>query len=204
MGKGQTGEGECPSDTRDGRPYSAACDRYRHALRRNLFELRYALSERNAINSLAACVPTSGWTFLTYVYISLSNDMFAHSMKVLDTHPDSVSFWFLYRCHKEQLDVELAQAGLDLAEIRRLTASLKHVRDKTHFHIDRNAVFDPTVVWQDANITGDAFNRTVGGLWTALGTLYRQEHGTAFGQPLYGAEDIPAIVSALREKGISL
>ena len=58
--------------------------RYERALTRNLYEIRSALSERNAINIFVEERPNTSWSFFTYAYIALKNDMVAHAIKVLD------------------------------------------------------------------------------------------------------------------------
>ena len=181
-----------------------SCERYVRAVSRNLFELRYSLSERNAINKFVAVAPETSWSFFSCVYVALSNDMFSHAMKVLDTHKDAVSFWFLYRCKKEEVEEYLKDIDLSLTELEKMTADLKYVRDKTHFHIDRNDVFDPTKVWEKAGITGDFFNKVIEGLWEVLNHLHKLEHGQRFDQPIYEGDDVKDILDVVREKGITI
>lgn len=180
------------------------CKRYVRALRRNLFELRYALSERNLINEVVAVAPETSWSFFSYAYVAMTNDMFSHAMKALDTHKDAVSFWFLYRCKKEEVDDCLNDIGLSFIELEKMTADLKYVRDKTHFHIDRNGVFDPRKVWEKAGITGDFFNKVIEGLWEILNRLHESEHGKRFDQPIYEADDVRKILNVVREGDIRI
>ena len=83
-----------------------------------------------------------------------------------------------------------------------MTVDLKHVRDKTHFHIDRNGVFDPRKIWLEAGITDDSFNKVIDGLWKILNHLHELEYGQRFNQTIYDGNDIEAILNVVREKGI--
>lgn len=178
------------------------CERYERALRRNLFELRYALSERNAINALVEVAPVTRWSYFSYADIAISNDMLSHAMKILDTHKDSVSFWFLYKYKKEEINEYLEDLDLSLSELEKMTTDLKFIRDKTHFHIDRKGVFDPAKVWEEAGITGNFFNKIFEGLWEVLNRLHESQHGQRFEQPIYDGDDIKKIIDCLRENNI--
>jgi len=178
------------------------CERYKQALRRNLFELRDALSERNAINALVKVAPVTRWSYFSYADIALSNDMLSHAMKILDTHKDSVSFWFLYNRKKEEIDEYLNDLDLSLSELKKMTEDLKLIRDKTHFHIDKIGVFDPASIWDEAGITGNFFNKVFESLWEVLNKLYESQHGVRFEQPIYNGDDVSKIVDCLIKNGI--
>lgn len=92
-----------------------------------------------------------GIDFIRLSYWALFNDCFAHAMRVFDQHPDTASFWYLRRCEQGEVDKAATAVGLQIAELKSLSSSLKLVRDKTHFHIDKKTVFDPKVVWQQAD-----------------------------------------------------
>src|SRR5215471_9826683 len=42
--------------------------------------------------------------------------------------------------------------SIDIGTFESLVEKLKHVRDKTHFHIDREAVLEPRAVWTEAGL----------------------------------------------------
>ena len=74
-----------------------------------------------------------------------------------------------------------------------LSSSLKLVRDKTHFHIDKKTVFDPKVVWQQADIKGLEFERLLRSTFETLNYLHRERWGDDFWLPDYDGTDACAI-----------
>ncbi len=57
---------------------------------------------------------------------------------------------------------------------------LKHVRDKTHFHIDKKAVIDTKQVWRDAKITPKEVHDAFLCMIRILQPLYKEEFGEVF------------------------
>lgn len=178
--------------------------RYRRSLTRNLHELIRTLSYRNAVNALWEVAPTTDWSFFTYASLAFHGEMFSHAIKVLDKHKDVASFYYIYRSNPKAVLAELKKCNLTLSDVDQLTAKLKIVRDKTHFHIDRDAVFAPNATWEQANITGTFFNHVVDRLWTVLNSLYSLEFDHDFGQPVYLGQDIKEIISTLKSHGIQI
>lgn len=179
-------------------------NRYVRALTRNLYECRSALSERNAINALVKVKPTTSWSFFSYAYLAFYNDMVAHSIKVLDKHKDAASFWYLYRCKKNEVLDFLDEIDLPLTEVDDLSEKLNHIRNKTHFHIDKKGVFNPEEIWKQADIKGNFFNKVMDGLWETLNHLYFLHHDKKFNQPLYTGKDVKDIIEAVHEAGIKV
>ena len=79
-------------------------DRFGRSLIRNLHELKFLLSKRNAVNTLVSENPEFCSSFFLYAYYSLKNDIIAHGIKTLDAHKDSPSFWYLYRCKNAKMN----------------------------------------------------------------------------------------------------
>jgi len=102
------------------------------------------------------------------IYYALFNDYIAHSIKVLEDRGNAASCWYLYRSRQDVFDAAAREFAIDLAKILAMTKKLKHVRDKTHFHIDRNGVLDPKVVWSDADINGKELADVVVLVWGLL------------------------------------
>ncbi len=70
------------------------------------------MSHRNAVNAIVEVSPNTSWSFFSYAYLALYNDMLAHAIKVLDRHKDVSSFWYLYRCNQKEFDSLLVKFGL--------------------------------------------------------------------------------------------
>lgn len=179
-------------------------DRYRRSLIRNLHELKFLISKRNAVNTLVAENPTFGLSFFRYVYYSLKNDLIAHGIKILDKHKDTASFWYLYRLMKDEINKYLVNKNFSIDKIEKLSAKLKIVRDKTHFHIDKYGVFDPDEIWENAGITGNEFNLVFDFLWELMNNLHISQFSEPFRDYVYRGEDISKIISAVRNAGIEI
>lgn len=179
-------------------------DRYSRSLIRNLHELKFLISKRNAVNILVVEIPEFGLSFFRYAYYSLKNDLIAHGIKILDKHIDSASFWYLYRCKKNRINKYLADKKFSIDEIEKLSQKLKTVRDKTHFHIDKDGVFDPDKIWEIAGITGNEFNLVFDFLWELLKNLHISQFSEPFRGHIYKGEDIKEIVRTIRNANIGI
>lgn len=176
--------------------------RYERALTRNLNELLRSLSYRNAYNTLYAVAPTDDLSFFSYASLALFDGMISHAIKVLDRHPDAAAFFYLFNCNPTTIARELAKNRLPKEDIDRLADKLIVIRNKTHFHIDKQGVLSPSKVWKQADISGSFFNRTLDRLWIVMNTLHVLQFERDFGQSLYTAGDIKPIVEAAQSKGI--
>ena len=139
---------------------------YEAALSRNLIELERAQLNLQAMVAMEAAKPTE--MSLKVIYYALFNDYIAHCIKVFDQHRDAASFWYLHKQNKQQIEQLADSLSIDLAGFSQMSDKLKHVRDKTHFHIDRKGVIDPKAVWRDAEINGLALAKTVRSVWSLL------------------------------------
>jgi len=130
--------------------------------------------------------------------------MFAHAIKVFDKHKDASSFWYLYRCNQSAIDTLLKKINLQLKDIENLTEKLITIRDKTHFHIDKVGVFDPSAIWQEADIKGSFFNSVMEGVWEVLKELHISAYRKPFIQSIYDGHDVQQIIEAVKKAGITV
>lgn len=179
-------------------------DRYYRALTRNLYEVHRCLSNRNAVNALVKSKPITSWTFFTYAYLALYNDMVAHAIKVSDKHKDTSSIFYLYRCNKKEFDVLLVKYELPYKDIETLANKLKEIRDKTHFHIDKGAVFNPSAIWKKENIKSSFFNSVMEKLWDVLKELHISAFNKPFIPSVYDGADVGAIIKAVKKDKIKI
>jgi hypothetical protein len=175
---------------------------YRRAITRNLYELRWAISEGIAAEKFHDEVPKSWWSFFTFCHIALNNDCLSHLIKVLDKNKDSVSFWHIYDYAKNEIDKIILERSIKFDEIQEISEKVKKIRDKTHFHIDKKVVFDPDGYWRYVKINGMLVKKVLNYLWEILNILYKKENGNEFGQRLYDGDDIKSIVEAVKKSRI--
>src|SRR5262249_30729289 len=117
--------------------FVAKVQRYDAALERNLAETSNAILERRALMGLHSANSSHTLDFFQVAAHALYNDLIAHSVRVLDRHPDAASLWYLFRCDEASVRSEASSLGVDLDALGILADKLKTVRDKTLFHIDK-------------------------------------------------------------------
>jgi hypothetical protein len=177
-------------------------ERYEKALIRNLNELGQAWLERMAITALEAAGEWHGWDFFRITYQALFNDMVSHMIKVLDLHRDSASFWYIYNCKRKEIDAMFSPTTMGINHIELLADKLKHIRDKTHFHIDKDALFDPKKVWKDADISTAELKMVMQHLLDVLYRLHFDHFGNEFPMPEYTGDDAYNLVKLAVEKDL--
>ncbi len=175
---------------------------YYRATRRILFELEKALSYRNAINELSKVTPKTCCSLFSYANLAMYDAMFFHIIKILDENKRASSFWYLWRHEPKIIEKLLLKHGITLDEVKQLSCKLKLIRNKTHFHIDKNNVINPRDVWDRANITWDFFHKIIDNLWNVLNDLYREQFGLEFNGQIYTGHDIQEIITATKARGV--
>ena len=174
--------------------------RYQHALVRNLHEITQAIYEGRAHNAMMNCHTLHGMDFFRVVFYALNNDMLAHAIKVLDHDSKSASFWYIFRCKQKKI-VKFIEEN-SMRDIELLTEKLKAIRNRAHFHIDRDAIFNPAKVWQDADIDYNLFSAVLNSLRLILDYLHTEEFGKGFGKLDYDGSDVEAILRAVKSAGV--
>lgn len=169
-------------------------NRYERALSRNIDELARAILERRAMAGMEAANSLHSVDFFRLAYDAMFNDMIAHAIKVLDKNTDSSTFWYLYRCKKKEVDIFAKQYEIDLHGLENLGEKLTHIRNKTHFHIDKKCVFDPNKIWKDADIKGAELAKGVDSAYAILNHLYEAQFGQHFRLPDYDGTDATKII----------
>jgi len=178
--------------------------RYNRAIVRNLFELERTLSYRNGVNESIRVAPTTWWSFFSYAYLAMYDTMLSHAIKILDQHSDAASFWYLWRCNRKQIEKYLLKNNLSIDEVKLLSKKLIIIRNKTHFHIDKKEIFHPDNVWNQADITGEFFNKVMDKLWDTLKDMFHEQFGKDFLLPVYNGSDIEPIIRAAKENCITV
>ena len=168
---------------------------YTKAIERCLAELQWAQIHRISLQGIEAADPVHHY-FLHSTYHALFNDYLAHCIKVLDLSRGTASFWYIRSVHSARVDGFATKSGFDVAEIREVSERLRHVRDKTHFHIDKTGVMDTRAIWRDAGITGKRLATVVDWVWEILNHLQRELGLKQVTLPSYSIESAKAAALA--------
>lgn len=171
------------------------------ALSRTFAEISNATLKLIAYNALCKeKITFSGMSFFVIAQHALYNDMIAHAIRVLDEHRDVAAFWYIHKCHPRSVETGIVKAGLDIQAVRATSAKLRHIREKTHFHIDRATVHSSARVWQNAGVTGDEFSTMLKVIAEVLSDINVE---ILHGQPMhltdYNGTDIPRLVGAFEK-----
>lgn len=122
-------------------------ERYTSALERNIAECSNAILKRRAWLGLHGANSKHGLDFFRIARHALYNDFLAHTMRVLDHHRNATSLWYFVRCDEAVVKDICKETGLNLDQLDAFSRRLQHIRDKTHFHIDKDAVTDTREIW---------------------------------------------------------
>ena len=60
---------------------------------------------------------------------------------------------------------------INITELECVSDKLKHIRDKTHFHIDADGMLDTKAVWEEANLSGKELSAAIDAVWAILKNL---------------------------------
>ena len=119
--------------------------------------------------------------------------MIAHSIKVLEKRKGNASFWYIYCLKEKEINDLIKDEEINFDRIVATADSLLHIRDKTHFHIDRKAVEDPKKVWHDGGVSGNQLGAVLDDLFHILNQLHIKEFGKPFDFPEYDGSDATEI-----------
>src|SRR5262249_32339355 len=110
--------------------------RFLKALQRNLSELQRVIYYRRAWGALKSNDRmTSGLDGVELMDRAFFDQMVGHAIKVFDHNRQSASFWYLLRQKRAAIEAFCETRSCKLDGVETLSAKLKIVRNKTHFHI---------------------------------------------------------------------
>ena len=148
---------------------SVHSQRYERAIERNLAELQRAILNRTTLLGLEDTGVSR--LFLKLTYCALFNDYIAHCIKVFETRKQVTSFWYIYRANQKPIDAYARRKKISIKTLETVSEKLKHIRDKTHFHIDETGVLDSKAVWREAGLKGKELSGAVDAAWDMLTDL---------------------------------
>lgn len=159
--------------------------RYQSAVKRNTYEVAHALMELKVLRALEAyneknSIFVRGESFFNISFRALHNDMIAHAIKLLDKDEKSATFWYLLNKNRQEFENLSLYSQDKINSLEVLTAKLKIIRDKTHFHIDKHGVLDVQKVWEKADIKGKELGDALDYLFSILSELYKVVFNKSF------------------------
>jgi hypothetical protein len=143
-------------------------------------------------------VKSIGLDFFRVALNALKDARLLRLMRVLESDSRTASFWYLRRTNAPLIEGAAKRAGLDLVELEEIGVRLLAIRNRTFMHIDKDAVFDPQVLYREAKVTHAQVSRAIIGLWTTMKDVHRQVFGENPRHDTYSGEDIRAL-AALRD-----
>lgn len=144
--------------------------RYERAIERNLAELQRAILNRTTLLGLEDADGISH-LFLKLAYDALFNDYIAHCIKVFEIGKQAASFWYIYRTNQKPIDACACREKISIQALEKISGQLRHIRDKTHFHIDTTGVLNAEAVWLGAGLSGKELSVAVDAAWRLLTDL---------------------------------
>lgn len=185
--------------------------RYEKAITRNLYELAHALLELKVLNTFNNFTETNeiyvqGESVFSISNRALFNDMLGHAIKILevDLKGESASFWYIFNYDTLKIKKLTLYLEEKIETLSILAKKLKHIRDKTHFHIDKVGLLDTHKIWRDAGIKGKELSEALQYLFNLLNELHLSLFKKSFlFQPEdYNAEDVIKLLRLAGEKEI--
>ena len=168
------------------------------AINRNFAEANNAILKLTAHNSLnKAGFTYTGMSFFVIADQALFNDMIASAIRIFDDHKEAGSIWYIIRCHEAAAQKAAQACGVNIGEMRMIVPKLHHIRDKTHFHIDKRAVENPSLVWSHADISGDEFTKALRDAALLLAKIKQDVYGGELDKLTpYDGSDVKQIIDA--------
>ncbi len=175
-------------------------DRFIRTTERLLHEIHWLRVAQAALLALSG-KRYYGLDFFRVAFTALIGDRAIRLIRVFEASNQVSSFWYLHRCEPKLIEKLLESTGVKISDLRDLSERLKRPRNKVAVHIDKNHVFDPSVVWEKAEIKADNVQQAIEALWFVLNKIYQDRTGIPFPHDEYTGEDILRLLE-LRDRDI--
>jgi hypothetical protein len=168
----------------------------KNAVYQNLNEVAEALYYMSALVGMAEAKSENKLLFLRVASDALKNDMVSHLMRVLDRTNKTASFWYIYKKEKDAIDKVAKEESINFSLLEELSTKdrLYHIRNKTHFHLDKNYTYNQCDSWKEANISSQEMKNALESLLLILSSLFKKYSGIEFSGIDYNGTDAAAIV----------
>lgn len=157
-------------------------------------EMARAILYLRALRGLAAADSDHGVDFIRLSYWAIYDQLFSHVIKVLDRR-EHAGFWFLVRSYPKLCDTLCERASLSLTDVTTIEKKLQHIRDKTHFHLDKRGVLSPATIWKEADLTYGELEKAMDTSFRLLSLLFEELMGKAYCLPEYDGSDATVLAN---------
>lgn len=171
-------------------------DHLKDTVFRNFNEVGEALYYLNALVGMSEAKKENNILFLRLASDALKNDMMSHLMRVLDKTKRTGSFWCIYKREKESIMAIVKEHQIEFSLLERLADKhhVSHIRNKSHFHIDRNYAYNQQDAWKEADISSREIKNALESLLIILSALLKKITGQEFPGVEYDGADAAAVV----------
>lgn len=170
-------------------------DPLENAVFRNLNEVGEALYYLNSLVGMSEAKKENNILFLRLASDALKNDMMSHLMRVLDKTKSTGSFWYIYKREEKAIKTIVEKHQIDFSLLERIAKkNLNHIRNKSHFHIDRSYAYNQQDVWKEAGVSSKEIKYVLESLLLILGALFKRITGIEFPGVEYDGADAAAVV----------
>lgn len=151
---------------------------YEKAIQSNINKIAHALFELKVLIAFDNYIEQNnvyiyGASFFEISKKALYNDMFRHAMNVLDKNGNSATFWYILKTNEAKIKALKSYSQSKSNSLKILADKLKHIRDKVHFHIDKDSVLDPHKIWLESDIKANELRDGLEYLFSILEELHR-------------------------------
>lgn len=126
-----------------------------------------------SVNSL------SPFSFFSVCSYALYNEIFTHIFRLSEDSPKCVSFINFYKQSAKTefrlyIDEFFTMKGLRFKDILLIATKLNSIRNKAHFHIDKNHPLSQDEIFKEANLKWDDINLFIDVLYELLNGLFNK------------------------------
>ena len=175
-------------------------ERYKRTVERIGAEAFWLYTYQKALCGLT--VDAIGLDFFRVSMNALKDARIIRLIRVLEDDSKVASFWYLVRANEKLIDRAARKASFDIDLARRLADKFLGIRNKTFVHIDKDDVFDPSQLYQDASISHREIDEFIRGLWRLMKELHIEVLGEEIQCDDYTGEDIRYLAD-LRDRALS-
>ena len=155
-----------------------------------------ALYYMNALVGMSEAKSENKFLFIRLASDALKNDMMSHLMRVLDKTKKTGSFWYIYNKEKVAIEEIVNKESIDFSLLEKLSSqdSLYLIRNKSHFHLDKNYTYNQGDSWEEAHISSQEMKSVLESLLLILSFLFKKYSGKEFSRIDYSGADAAAII----------
>ncbi len=174
-------------------------DRFEASLKRSLAELSSAVLKLRALDGLRSAHSVHALDFFRLAGTALFNDVLGHAMRVFDEHKQAAAFWYVVKVNEPNALNLAKELEVNFEALKLFSANIKIIRDRTHFHIDKDAVKNSALVWENADVNGNQLRVALDSAFSLLSEIYFRLSGIRISIPEYDGTDVPKIIKSYKE-----